>query len=339
MRPRLKPLREQVIVLTGATSGIGLVTARMAAKRGARLVIAARSEEALRQLADELKAQGTEVSYVVADVGKEADVRSISDAALAQFGGFDTWINGVGIAIYGKVEEVSLEDQRRLFDTNYWSIVYGSRIACEHLRQHGGKLINIGSSLSERAIPIQGVYSASKAAVMNFTDALRMELERDGAPVSVTLIKPGAIDTPYKDHAGNYMGVKPKNPPPVYAPDTVARAILHAAEHHPREMVIGGGGKMITLMGNAMPWLSDKVMELTMDKLQRTSEPEPGIRRGALYQPGEDGHERSHYPVVLEHSLYSQAARHKAKLAAAIGAAALLYGLSRARGGKGRGLR
>jgi short-subunit dehydrogenase len=101
MRPKLKPLREQVIVLTGATSGIGLVTARKAAVRGARLVLAARNEEALRQLVDELKATGTDAIHVVADVGKEEDVRKISDAALARFGGFDTWINDVGVAIYG----------------------------------------------------------------------------------------------------------------------------------------------------------------------------------------------------------------------------------------------
>lgn len=264
----LKPLREQVLVLTGATSGIGLVTARQAARRGARLSLAARSEEALAQLVEELRRDGCDAIYTVVDVGVEADVRRLAEATLRHFGGFDTWINNAAAAIYGNLEEVPLEDQRRLFETNFWGMVYGSLIACEHLRQRGGKLITIGSVLSERAIPVQGVYSASKAAVMGYTDALRMELEQERAPVSVTLIKPGAIDTPYQDHAANYTYRGVKNPPPVYAPETVARAIFHAAEHHEREIVVGGGGKAVTTLGNAAPRLADKVMGHLMPWLQ-----------------------------------------------------------------------
>ena len=122
------------------------------------------------------------------------------------------------MSIYGKLENVPHEDSRRLFETNFWGVVYGSIIAARHLSERGGALINIGSTLSDRAIPIQGMYCASKHAVKGFTDALRMELEAEGAPISVTLIKPSAIDTPYKDHAKNHLGVLPQNPPPVYSP-------------------------------------------------------------------------------------------------------------------------
>jgi short-subunit dehydrogenase len=325
MKMHLKPLSEQAIVLTGATSGIGLVTAREAARVGARLVLAARNEEALQQLTEELQGAGTEVVHVVADVGNEDDVRHIARTAIERFGGFDTWINNAAVSIYGKVEEVPIEDQKRLFDTNYWGVVYGSRIACEHLRERGGKLINIGSALSERAIPIQGTYSASKAAVMGFTDALRMELEQDNAPVSVTLIKPGAIDTPYKEHAANYIGVEGKNPPPVYAPETVARSILYAAEHHTRDIVVGGGGKVITTLGNAAPWIADKVMGKLMPHLQRTDSP-TGPSKGALYEPGEDMNERGGYAWTLESSVYTAMARHKLLTAAtALGAATAVY--------------
>jgi short-subunit dehydrogenase len=332
MKVHLKPLKDQVIVLTGATSGIGLVTARKAAAKGAKLSLAARNEQALQELTEELKQIGADVIYTVADVGVEDDVRRIANATITQFGGFDTWINDAAVAIYGKVEDVTIEDQKRLFDTNYWGIVYGSRIACEHLRERGGKLINLGSALSERAIPIQGVYSASKAAVMGFTDALRMELEQDNAPVSVTLIKPGAIDTPYKDHAANYMGVEGKNPPPVYAPDTVADAILHATEHHIRDIVVGTGGKAITFFGNLAPGLSDKIMDKIMPKLQRKKEPVEGIVKGALYEPGEDLQERGGYKMTREQSLYTAAIRHKAVTATAlVGAAAAVYMVARAR--------
>src|SRR5436305_7369106 len=240
---RLKKLSEQTIVITGASSGIGLVTARMAAKQGARLVLAARSEEALRQLVDEIRTEGGEAVYVVADVGHEDDVLRIRDAAMRSFGGFDTWVNNAGVSIYGRVLDVSLADHRKLFETNYWGLVHGSRIAAEHLKQRGGAIINVGSSLSDRAIPLQGTYCASKHAVKGFTDALRMELEEEGAPISVTLIKPSAIDTPYKDHAKNYLPQEPKNPPPVYAPETVAHAILRAATHPVRDVFVGGAAK------------------------------------------------------------------------------------------------
>ncbi|HEX8920718.1 MAG TPA: SDR family oxidoreductase, partial [Pyrinomonadaceae bacterium] len=187
MNVQLKKLGEQIIVITGASSGIGLVTARTAARQGAKLVLAARSEDALRQLVDEIKMEGGEAISVVADVGQEQDVRRIAEAAIQRFGGFDTWVNNAGVSIYGRVLEVSMEDHRQLFETNYWGLVHGSRVAAEHLRTRGGAIINVGSSLSDRAIPLQGTYCASKHAVKGYTDVLRMELEEEDAPISVTL--------------------------------------------------------------------------------------------------------------------------------------------------------
>jgi NAD(P)-dependent dehydrogenase (short-subunit alcohol dehydrogenase family) len=311
MSVQTKRLSDQVVVITGASSGIGLVTARMAARRGARLVLAARNEDALRQLTAEINSAGGEAIHVVADVGREEDVNKIADAALHHFGGFDTWVNNAGVSIYGKIMEVSDEDHRRLFDTNYWGIVYGSRAAVKLLRHRGGALINLGSVLSDRAIPIQGTYCASKHAVKGFTDALRMELEEEGAPVSVTLIKPSAIDTPYRAHAKNYMEVEPLNPPPVYAPEPVAEAILHAAEHKERDIYIGGGGKALSFMGKTMPRATDKVMELTTFNLQRSDQPTAPDRPDSLHAPSHDGEERGGYPGhVAETSLYTKASIH-----------------------------
>jgi short-subunit dehydrogenase len=311
MNVQLKKLNEQVLVLTGASSGIGLVTARMAAERGARLVLSARSEEALRRLTDEITAAGGEAIYVVADVGNEQDVRRIAEEAIRRFGGFDTWVNNAGVSIYGRLLEVSLEDERRLFETNYWGLVHGSRVAAEHLKQRGGALINVGSVLSDRAIPLQGTYCASKHAVKGYTDALRMELEEEDAPISVTLVKPSAIDTPYKDHAKNYMPVEPQNPPPVYAPETVAEAILHCATHPERDVYVGGGGKMLSTMGENAPRVMDKVMEAAMFDLQQTDKPNSPVKHKGLYKPSGELKERGGYEGhVAESSLYTKASLH-----------------------------
>jgi short-subunit dehydrogenase len=320
MNFKLKKLSAQTIVITGASSGIGLVTARMAAERGARLVLAARSEEAIRQLANEITDAGGEAIAVVADVGKEEDVRRIADAARQRFGGFDTWVNNAGVSVYGRILEVPNEDHRQLFETNFWGVVYGSRIAAEHLKRRGGALINIGSTLSDRAIPIQGMYSASKHAVKGFTDALRMELEAEGAPVSVTLVKPAAINTPYPQHAKNYLPGEPSLPPPVYAPEVVAEAILHCAEHPERDVFAGGGGKALSVSEKYMPRLTDKAMEWTMLEMQQSDRP-PRRRRedngldkasGALKERGlYEGH-------TSESSLYTKASLHPATTAALV---------------------
>jgi NAD(P)-dependent dehydrogenase (short-subunit alcohol dehydrogenase family) len=327
MNLALKPSSQQIIVVTGASSGIGLVTARMAAKQGARVVVAARNAPALHRLVREIEEQGGQALAVPTDVTHDNDVHRLAEAAIRRFGGFDTWVNNAGISIYGRIEEVSLEDQRQLFETNFWGLVYGSKVAVEHLRRRGGALINVGSVLSDRAIPLQGMYSASKHAVKAFTDALRMELEHDGLPVSVTLVKPSAINTPYTTHARNYLPVEPQNPPPVYAPELVAHAILRAAQVPTRDIVIGGGGRAITMAGVYAPRLIDKVMEWTMFNLQKskhaTSKP-----HDALYQPGEDLHAEGDYPgYVRRTSTYLAASEHPIVTAAmAIGAGLMLAG-------------
>lgn len=308
---RLKNLQDQVLVITGASSGIGLVTARKAAAKGARLVLVSRSEEALSALADELAASGHEATIALADVASFEDVQRVAAVAKQKFGGFDTWINNAGVSIYGKLTQTSLQDHRRLFETNYWGVVHGSLVAAEHLKLRGGAIINIGSVLSDRAIPVQGAYCASKHAVKGFTDAFRMELEEAGLPISVTLIKPSAIDTPYKQHAKNYLPVEPNNPPPVYAPDVVADAILHCTQHPMRDVLVGGGGKGLSVMGQQAPRFTDKVMESAFFDLQQTDQPnDPTIHR-SLYEPSGFSGERGNYEGhVAESSLYTMAALH-----------------------------
>jgi short-subunit dehydrogenase len=261
------------------------------------------------------------VVAVVADVGVEEDVRRIAKSAIECFGGFDSWVNNAGVSIYGRLQQVPLVDQRRLFDTNFWGVVHGSRVALEHLRHSGGALINVGSVLSDRAVPLQGTYCASKHAVKGFTDALRMEVEKQRLPVSITLIKPSAIDTPYRWHARNYMAREPKNPAPVYAPDLVAEAILDAARHPRREVIVGGGGKALVAAAYYMPRILDHLMKLTMFKGQQMPRVAQRPDRNSLYAPSRDLRERGGYGGhVARSSLYTKASRHP------VIAAAILFG-------------
>ncbi|HEX2223637.1 MAG TPA: SDR family NAD(P)-dependent oxidoreductase, partial [Thermoanaerobaculia bacterium] len=221
-------------------------------------------------------------------------------------------VNNAGISIYGRIAETPVEDARQLFDTNYWGVVNGSLKAVRHLRQSGGVLINIGSIVSDRAVPLQGHYSASKHAVKAFTDALRMELEEEGAPISVTLIKPAAIDTPFPEHARNYMESEPTLPPPVYVPEEVARAVLHCAERPKREISVGGGGRLMMAMGNVAPRLTDRYMEASMFDMQKKDRPSRSGRTDSLYRPEHgSGRERGDYEGhVMGSSLYTRAALH-----------------------------
>jgi short-subunit dehydrogenase len=311
MKLRLKKLRDQTIVITGASSGIGLVTARSAARNGARVVLNARNEQALQQIVEEIRSLGGLASYVVGDVGILDDVKRIADEAVQRFGGFDTWINNAGVTIYGSVLDQSLDDHRRLFETNYWGMVHGSMVACNYLRERGGAIINVGSVLSDRAIPLQGTYCASKHAMKGYTDALRMELEKEGIPISVTLVKPSAIDTPYVKHAKNLLQTEPLNPPPVYAPEVVAQAILHCAEHPERDVIVGGSGRALAEAGHHLPQLTDKWMTATMFDVQRSGKPKGADHRDSLHFPADGGQERGGYSGhVAESSIYTRASLH-----------------------------
>jgi short-subunit dehydrogenase len=171
MNPSLRALEDQVVVITGASSGIGLVTARMAAARGARVVVTARNATALDALAAELRGAGGTAIAVPADVGVAADVERVAQTAARELGGFDTWVNNAGVSIFGRIEEVSLEDMRRMFDTVYWGVVHGSLQAVRQFRERGGgALVNVGSLFGDRATPLQSTYASAKHAVHGFTE-------------------------------------------------------------------------------------------------------------------------------------------------------------------------
>lgn len=319
MPHRLKNIADQVIVITGASSGIGLVTAYKAASQGARIVLVARNEAALHDAVQHIHTKGGRAIYVVADVTNKAELENVARTAIQQYGGFDTWVNNAGLGIFGRLEEVSDEDSRRLFDVNFWGLVYGSRIAAAHLKAKGGAIINLGSVVSDVAFPVQGMYCASKHAIKGFTDAFRMELEEAHAPISVTLIKPASINTPFPFHAKNYMAQEPKLPPPVYMPDSVADAIVYAAAHGGRDYFIGGGGKIMSTLNKHMPRIVDWVGARTVRKQSTFARPPSRPREGALFVAGQDGAIYGNSPHRVGNSVYT-----KATLNPAISGAALV---------------
>lgn len=305
----MKPLDHQVIVVTGASSGIGLATARMAAERGAKVVLVARSGEVLAAEQARIESRGGQAIHVVADVGSRAALQEVADRAVATFGGFDTWVNAAGVTMYGTLAEVSEEDSERLMRTNFWGTVNGSLVALGHLRARGGSLVNVGSVASDVAFPLQGMYVASKHAVKGFTNALRMELLQEGVPVSISLIKPASIDTPIPQRARNYMDAEPTLPPPLYRPEEVAEAILHAAVHPRRDIYVGSAAAAISSFEALAPGLYDLIAPAISYFEGRKEKPRDP--QGAIYEAKAKGHVRGDYKgLVRQKSYYTRAGLH-----------------------------
>jgi short-subunit dehydrogenase len=297
MKTTFKNINEQAIVITGASSGIGLATAEMAAARGACVVLAARSESELNSIVERINSRGGRAIAVECDVKNPDDVERVAEQAVQAFGRIDTWVNNAGVGMYGRLVEQSIADKRELFDVDFWGVVYGCRSAVRRMEQSGGTIINVGSQVSLRAAPLLGMYSAAKHAVRGYTDALRMELEHDRIPIWVTLVMPGPIDTPFPQHGANVMEHEPKHVPPVYPPEEVAQTILTCAQKPVREIMVGGVPWLQSVMSTVAPRLTDLQMERQMwngmqtdgppdspDSLSRPSGEDYGRRHGR--QPG-----------------------------------------------------
>jgi len=283
---KLRPINEQVMVITGASSGIGLATAKLAAQKGASVVLAARSAGTTAAIAEQINQHGGKAVSVECDVSDRSQVEKLAQTAIDHFGRIDTWVNDAGVSIYGRLDQLKEEDARRLFDVNFWGVYYGSLAALSHLKVHGGALINVGSEVSEAVVPLQGMYSASKHAVKGFTDALRVEIEQlDEAPVSITLIQPTATNTPFPQHAKNYMDKEPKLPDPLDKPEDVAEAIVKAAIKPTRSKKVGALSKVNTATARLLPKLGDKLSAKQATRQQYEEQPrEP---EGTLDRPGE----------------------------------------------------
>jgi short-subunit dehydrogenase len=321
MKPKLKPLAEQVIVITGASSGIGLVTARKAAAAGAAVLLVSRDETALARIAAEL---GDRASYAVADVRDRAAVESAAAAAIARWGRIDTWVNNAGVTIYAALVDTPEDEHRRLIETNYFGCVNGCLAAIPHLAESRGALITVASIVADMPSPIMGAYAASKAAVQSYVESLRIELEAAGTPVSVTLVKPSGIDTPIADHAANHVGGHGLIPPPVYAPELVAGAILDAAVTPRRQITVGGGGRAQALFAEHFPRVFERLAPIAATTFIDPARTQP--RPSNLFAPARPVRERSDVNTGRPVSLYTAAAR-RPKLVKGVAIAGVVAGI------------
>lgn len=271
---QLKPIEQQVAVIMGASSGIGRATALLFARRGARVVVSARGQAGLDSLVEEIRRDGGQATAVTADVADSDQVQAVAAAAIEQYGQLDTWVHLAAVSIYATFEETTMEEFRQIIDVNLIGQIHGAKAALPHLRREGrGALIHISSIEAERALPYQAAYAASKHGVKGFLETLRTELQHEGIPISVTNVMPATINTPFFNKARTRIGTKPKGLPPIYEPDVVAGAILHAAEHPQRDIYAGDAAWMISMTQKLSPKLLDATMVAVGFKGQHTDEP------------------------------------------------------------------
>lgn len=313
------------------------------ARRGARVVVAARSETALHALAEGLRQQGGEATVATAEVTDPEQVRAVADQAVAAHGRLDTWVHAAGVGLWASFAQMTPEEWRRVVEVNLNGAVYGAMAALPHLRREGrGALIHVSSAEARLALPLQTAYAASKHGLSGFLKALRLELEHEGVAIQVTEVMPSAINTPLFDKARSHIGTKPVPMRAFYQPSVAAEAILYAAAHPIDEIVAGGAGRAGMLLQQAAPSLMNGFLRTLAFPLQRTKEPKGPDAPDNLFRHL-DGYDRSQGDFTRESratSLYTWLSMHprvrRVLALAALGAAAALAGRGRRARGEHR---
>ena len=283
---QLKPIQDQVVVIIGASSGIGRAAALQFARRGAKVVVSGRSIEGLTTLLNEIEQQGGTAIAVPGDTADFEQMKAVADKTVEYFGRLDTWVHAAATSVFATFDKITPEEFKRVIDVNLTGQAFGAMAALPHLKREGrGALIHISSVEARRSIPYQSPYSASKHGIEGFLDAMRLELIHEGWDISVTNVMPSVINTPFYNKGRTKLGVKPTGFPPYYQPDLVAEAILHVAEHPTRDIIVGDVGKIADVLQRLSPALMDAMLLAISFKGQLTNEPKSEDAPNNLFEP------------------------------------------------------
>lgn len=283
---QLKSIDQQVVVIVGASSGIGRSAALAFAKRGAKVAVAARNQKGLDSLVEEIVRSGGEAIAIPADVADFDRVREIAQQTVEVFGGIDTWVHNAAVGMVAPFDDVTIEEFRRVIDVTLMGQVYGAKVAIPYLKRSGqGSFISISSMEGRRALPLQSAYSTAKHGVEGFIESLRVELDHANANINVASIRPAVINTPFYNHARTKLGVKPTGIPPYYDPRLVSDAILYVAEHPTRDYIVGDVGRLLDLTQRLSPKLVDQVLAVIGFRGQRTDDTKASQAPDNLFGP------------------------------------------------------
>jgi NAD(P)-dependent dehydrogenase (short-subunit alcohol dehydrogenase family) len=275
----------EVVVITGASAGVGRAAAREFAKHGARIALLARNREALENARAEVQEAGGEALVLPTDVANAAQVESAAEAVEKEFGAVDIWINNAMVSVFSPVKEMTAEEFKRVTDVTYLGTVYGSLAALKRmLSRNAGVILQVGSALAYRGIPLQAAYCGAKHAVQGFCDSLRCELLHDGSNVKLVMVQMPALNTPQFGWVKSRLPRKPRPVPPIFQPEVAARAIYWAAHQHRPEVYLGWPTVKAIVGDKVAPRLADWYLARNGYEAQQTDEPlEPG-RRDNLWE-------------------------------------------------------
>jgi NAD(P)-dependent dehydrogenase (short-subunit alcohol dehydrogenase family) len=279
----------ETVVITGASAGIGRAAARLFGARGDRVGLIARGQDGLRGAAEDVTAAGGTAHAVPADV---ADFEQV-DAAAAEIeealGPIDVWVNVAFASVFAPFTEITPEEFRRVTEVTYLGFVHGTMAALTRMRPRGrGVIVQVGSALGERSIPLQSAYCGAKHAINGFTSSLRCELLHEGSGVRVSTVQMPAVNTPQFSWVRSRLPRRPQPVPPIYQPEVAARGIVRAAEHPRRQYLLGASTKATVLANRVVPALLDRYLARTGYDSQQTGEREPLNRPDNLWQPQDE---------------------------------------------------
>ncbi|MFG3707696.1 SDR family oxidoreductase [Micromonospora sp. NPDC047670] len=301
----------QTVVVTGASAGVGRAVARRYAERGARLALLARGEAGLAAAARDCRELGAaEVRTYRVDVADAGAVQQAADDVVHRFGGIDVWVNNAMVSVFAPAWEIPAPEFRRVTEVNYLGTVHGTLAALRHMRARGrGAIVQVGSALAYRGIPLQSAYCASKHAIQGFNDSLRAELLHDCPGVKLSMVQLPAINTPQFSWVRTRLPRHPQPVPPIFAPEVAARAIVWAADHGPRELNVGGPTWRARLGDIVAPGLLDRKLARDGYDSQQTETPiDRAAWRDNLDRPGDDEQDRGAEGVFTDRARTRSAA-------------------------------